>query len=70
VSIRIGLALTFVIGCLYAAFGVFESLFKFGIGMIVSSVAVLVWGYLDYSSSHDLRIGQERDDVWARRDQQ
>jgi len=55
VSIRIGLALTFVIGCLYAAFGVFESLWKFGIGMIVSSVAVLVWGYLDYSSSHDLR---------------
>jgi len=69
VSVRVALAATFIIGCLYAAFGVFESLWKFGIGMIVSSVAVLVWGYLDYSSSHDLRIAQERDDVWARRDQ-
>jgi len=69
-SIRIALALTFVLGCFYAAFGVFESLWKFGTGMIVSSVAILVWGYLDYSGSiHDNRIAQERDDVWARRDQ-
>ena len=69
-SVRIALAITFIIGCLYAAFGVFESLSKFGIGMIVSSVAVLVWGFLDYAdSSHNERIAQERDDVWARRDQ-
>jgi len=68
-SIRIGLALTFVLGCLYSAFGVFESLWKFGLGMIVSSVAVLVWGYLDYSGGHDDRIAEERDRVWARRDQ-
>jgi len=70
VSVRVALAATFIIGCLYAAFGVFESLWKFGIGMIVSSVAVLVWGYLDYAdSSHNERIAQERDHVWARRDQ-
>jgi len=69
-SVRIALALTFVLGCLYSAFGVFESLWKFGVGMIVSSVAVLVWGYLDYTdSSHNDRIAQERDNVWARRDQ-
>jgi hypothetical protein len=37
--------------------------------MIVSSVAVLVWGYLDYSGGHDDRIAEERDRVWARRDQ-
>jgi hypothetical protein len=68
--VRIALALTFVLGCLYSAFGVFESLWKFGVGMIVSSVAVLVWGYLDYAdSSHNERIAQERDNVWARRDQ-
>jgi hypothetical protein len=69
-SVRIALALTFVLGCLYSAFGVFESLWKFGVGMIVSSVAVLVWGYLDYTdSSHNERIAQERDNVWARRNQ-
>ena len=69
-SIRVALAATFIIGCLYAAFGVFESLWKFGIGMIVSSVAVLVWGFLDYSDTgHNERIAQEREDVWARRDQ-
>jgi hypothetical protein len=69
-SVRIALAVTFVLGCLYSAFGVFESLWKFGVGMIVSSVAVLVWGYLDYAdSSHNERIAQERENVWARRDQ-
>jgi hypothetical protein len=68
-KVRVALALTFVLGCLYAAFGVFESLWKFGTGMIVSSVAVLVWGYLDYSGGYDDRIAQERADVWARRDQ-
>jgi hypothetical protein len=68
-KVRVALALTFVLGCLYAAFGVFESLWKFGTGMIVSSVAVVVWGYLDYSGGHDDRISQERTDVWARRDQ-
>jgi hypothetical protein len=69
-SVRIALAITFIIGCLYASFGVFESLWKFGIGMIVSSTAVLVWGFLDYNDgSHDDRIAEERDQVWARRDQ-
>ena len=70
-SVRIALAATFIIGCLYASFGVFESLWKFGIGMIVSSIAVLVWGLLDYTdSSHDDRIAQQREQVWARRDNQ
>jgi hypothetical protein len=70
-SVRIALAVTFIIGCLYAAFGVFESVSKFGVGMVVSSAAVLVWGLLDYTdSSRDERIAQERDQVWARRDQQ
>jgi len=68
-TVRVGLALTVIAGFLYSAFGLFESLWKFGLGMVVSAVAILVWGFLDYSSSHDVRIAQERDDVWARRDQ-
>jgi uncharacterized membrane protein YphA (DoxX/SURF4 family) len=67
--IRIGLVLTFIVGCLYAAFGVFESLAKFGLGLIVASIAAIVHGYLDYQQSdHDYRISREREQVWARRD--
>jgi hypothetical protein len=67
--IRIGLVATFIVGCLYAAFGVFESLTKFGVGLIVASVAAIVHGFIDYrESDHDYRITQQRDQVWARRD--
>jgi hypothetical protein len=67
--IRVGLVLTFIVGCLYAAFGVFESLTKFGVGLIVAAVAVIIHGYLDYQQSdHDYQITREREQVWARRD--
>jgi len=67
--IRIGLMMTVIVGCFYAAFGVFESLTKFGVGLIVASVAWIVHGFLDYrQSDHDYRIAQEREHVWARRD--
>ena len=67
--IRIGLVVTFIIGCFYAAFGVFESLAKFGVGVIVACVAVIAHGYMDYrQSDHDERISRQRDQVWARRD--
>ena len=67
--IRIGLVLTFIAGCLYAAFGVWESLGKFSLGLIVACVAVIAHGYLDYRQSNlDERISRERDQVWARRD--
>jgi biopolymer transport protein ExbB/TolQ len=69
ISVRVGLVLTFIVGCLYAAFGVFESLGKFALGLIVACVAVIIHGYLDYQQSdHDYRITREREQVWARRD--
>ena len=67
--IRIGLMITVIVGCFYAAFGVFESLTKFGVGLIVASTAWIVHGFLDYQQSdHDYRITRERAQVWARRD--
>jgi hypothetical protein len=69
--IRIGLVLTFVIGSLYSAFGLFESLAKFGLGIIVASMAAITYGLVDYvEERHDQLILDERDQVWCRRDDQ
>ena len=67
--IRIGLALTFIIGSLYSAFGLFESLTKFAVGVIVACLAVIGFGLIDHlESEHDNRIIRERQQVWSRRD--
>jgi len=66
--IRIGLQLTFIIGLLYAAFGLFESLTKFAVGLIVACLAVIAYGLLDTVESERLTRGREK--VWQRRDAQ
>jgi hypothetical protein len=67
--IRIGLVLTFIIGCLYATFGLFESLGKFSLGLIVACLAVIAYGLVDHlESEHNNQIFVERQRVWARRD--
>ena len=69
IRMRIGLVMTFVIGCLYSAFGLFDSLTKFAVGMIVASLAVIGYGLVDHlEAEHDNQIYAERDRVWARRD--
>ena len=69
--IRIGLLLTAIIGLFYAAFGVFESLTKFAVGLIVTSLAVIAYGLLDtLESESDRRLGEGREKVWQRRDAQ
>jgi hypothetical protein len=66
--IRIGCALTMIAGLLYAAFGVFDSLTKFGLGLVVASAAVIAWGLVDYLDARQVTQWQAgRDDVWARR---
>jgi hypothetical protein len=68
--IRIGLVITFIIGCLYATFGLFESLTKFGVGLIVACLSVIGYGLCDYlEAEHNNQIYTEREQVWARRDQ-
>jgi len=67
--IRIGLQLTAIIGLLYAAFGLFESLTKFAAGLIVACLAVIIYGLLDTLES-DRQLSEGRDKVWQRRDSQ
>jgi biopolymer transport protein ExbB/TolQ len=69
--IRIGLQLTVIIGLLYAAFGLFESLTKFAVGLIVACLAVIAYGLLDtVEAEADRRLTQCREKVWQRRDTQ
>ena len=69
--IRIGLQLTFIIGLLYAAFGLFESLTKFAVGLIVACLAVIAYGLLDtLEAEADRRLTRGREKVLQRRDAQ
>ena len=69
--VRIGLHLTLIIGLLYAAFGIFESLTKFAVGLIVACLAVIAYGLLDtVEAESDRRLAVGRERVWQRRDGQ
>ena len=67
--LRIGLVGSFIIGCFYAAFGLFDSLGKFAAGIIVAALSIIAYGLTDYIESvHDNQLIAERESVWARRD--
>ncbi len=67
--IRIGCAITVIIGLVYAGSGLVESLTQFGIGMAVASVAVIGYGLCDFIDSHrDEQLRRHRAEVWHRRD--
>jgi len=69
--IRVGLQLTAIIGLFYAAFGLFESLTKFALGLIVACLAVIAYGLIDtLESESDRRLSKGREKVWQRRDAQ
>ena len=40
--LRIGLVGSFIIGCFYAAFGLFDSLGKFAAGIIVACISISI----------------------------
>ena len=66
--VRIGLHLTAIFGLLYAAFGLFESLTKFAVGIVVVCLAIIGCGLLD--TFEDQRLADDREKVWQRRDAQ
>lgn len=67
--LRIGLVGSFIIGCFYAAFGLFDSLGKFAAGIIVAGLSIIAYGLTDYVETvHDNQLIAERESVWARRD--
>ena len=67
--LRIGFALTAIIGALWAAAGVFESLLQFGVGLAIASAAVLGYGLIDHVEHHQVEKWSDgRNQVWRRRD--
>lgn len=69
--VRIALAITMMLGCIYAAAGLLDSLTQFAIGVIVAASAVIGIGLCDWIEARtDNRIYAERARVWARRDGQ
>jgi hypothetical protein len=67
--LRIGASITVIIGAIYAAAGLFDSLQKFGLGIVIAMVGVLIYGYVDYATAHanELRA-RYRAEVWHRHD--
>jgi len=69
IRIRFALVASFILGCFFATFGLFDSLTKFAVGAIVACLSVIGFGLMDYlETQHDNFLLQERQDVWARRD--
>ena len=66
--VRIGLHLTAIFGLLYSAFGLFESLTKFAVGIVVVCLSIIACGLLD--TFEDQRLADDREKVWQRRDAQ
>lgn len=67
--LRIGFAITILLGAMYAAAGLFQSLTDLSMGVVVAMLGVIGLGAIDYlETRRDNRIYQERLAVWARRD--
>lgn len=67
--LRVGLALTAIIGAIYAAAGIFDSLGHFALGAIVTATAIMAYGLLDYvECRHQEELANYRAEVWHRRD--
>lgn len=67
--IRIGMALSIVIGSIYAAAGLLDSLTDFGIGLAVACLGVIGYGLCDFIEDRHMHAMHEgREAVWARRE--
>lgn len=69
--VRVGLALTTIIGAIYAAAGLFDSdsLGHFALGTIVAASAVMGYGLVDYVEYRRREeLSRYRAQVWHRRD--
>lgn len=67
--LRIGFAISVLLGAMYAACGLFTSLTEFSLGVVVASLAMIGYGLCDFlDAHHDDAIARSREAVWARRD--
>lgn len=68
--IRIGMALSVLLGVLYAGCGLLDSLTDFGVGLAVAALGVIGFGLCDFIEDRHMRIWHEgREAVWARREE-
>lgn len=67
--LRIGFSLTIMLGAIWAAAGLFDSLTQFGVGVAVAMIGVIGYGAVDYTDYQRAeRLRQYRAEVWHRRD--
>ena len=67
--IRIGFAVSVLIGTMYAAASLLDSMSQLGVGLVVASLGVIGYGLCDFLEvRHDEVTAQAREAVWARRD--
>lgn len=64
--IKIGSIITVMIGLMWAAVGLFDSLGQIAVGLLVAGIASTGWGLADWLE--DAAIAEGRQQVWARRD--
>lgn len=63
---KIASAITTILGTIYAAAGLLNSLQEFALGTIIAALGII--GYGLSTNLHDHRIRIQRQHVWARRD--
>ncbi len=66
--LRVGFALTGIIGLLWTAVGLFDSLLQLAAGLVVAAAGLIGYGAVDWVVNDRSFREDYRDQVWARRD--
>jgi hypothetical protein len=66
--LRVGFALTGIIGMLLTAFGLFDSMVQLAAGIVVAAAGLIGYCAVDYVDNDRSFREDYRDQVWARRD--
>ena len=67
-TLRIVFSLAMVLGVMYAAIGLFDSLLQMTVGIVLTAVGVIGYGAVQYTEDRrdDMRL--YRESVWMRRE--
>jgi len=67
--LRIGFAITSILGVIYSGSGIFDSLAAFGIGICVACIGIIGYCGVDYVEARNREeLARYRAEVWRRRD--
>ena len=64
--LRIGFAITIILGAIYAFAGLFDSLFDFGIGLAVAAIGLTGWGCITFVEDHQHEHHERRQQMQRR----